>query len=266
MRCFRSLLLVLTIVVFLLSSAMAGDLSQYPVLSSERAENGAEVSSFRYGTSVLGRDLVCWRIQPESYTNTILLNFAIHGWEDQYGWDGEMLVDYANMMLAHFMGSKELYQNRIFIIPCANPDGLAAGYTNHGFGRCNAEGIDLNRDFDANHEIVPEPRNYTPAPFSAVESRAMRDLVLALQPDMVLDFHGWLKYTMGSPRLGELFESIVKLDYKSELTDSARGYFSYWAQLQGAEALLVEIKPITYNLRNELLQVMDEILKLNAGN
>ena len=35
----------------------------------------------------------------------------------------------------------------VYIVPCANPDGLYDGTSNVSFGRLNAEGLDINRDF-----------------------------------------------------------------------------------------------------------------------
>lgn len=57
------------------------------------------------------------------------------------------------MLLEHYFQSENLHGCRLLIIPCANPDGIAEGTINDGFGRCNAYGIDLNRDFDAEHAV-----------------------------------------------------------------------------------------------------------------
>lgn len=244
---------------------LSGDLHHYEVLTTTTSKEGVVCTSFRYGQSVLERDLVCWSIQQGDYSRTILLNFAIHGWEDSYAADGQLLVDLGNALVEHYSQNTDLQGCRLLIIPCANPDGIAEGTTQDGFGRCNADGIDLNRDFDAEHVVYTNARNYTPAPFSGVESQALRDLVWAAEPDIVIDFHGWLNYTIGSSELAEVFSTYVGVNHKNELTTSAHGYFSYWAQLQGAEALLVEFKDTSSVVHSDVIQAVDQLIADNYG-
>ncbi len=246
-------------------NALSDDLAGYEVLSTACSEAGITSTSFRFGTSVLGRDLVCWSIQPESYSKTILLNFAIHGWEDSYAADGQLLVDLGNALVEYYSANADLNGCRLLIIPCANPDGIAEGTTNYGFGRCNADGVDLNRDFDAEHIAYTTARNYTPAPFTGVESQALRDLVWAANPAVVVDFHGWLNYTIGDSGLAELFSTYVGVNHKNELSTSAHGYFAYWAELQGAEAILVEFKDTDSVVHSDVIDAVDQLLAENYG-
>lgn len=245
--------------------ALSNDLIQYEVISSTKSEKDVICTAFQYGESVQGRDLVCWSIQQGEYTRTILLNFAIHGWEDSYASDGVILKQLGETLVSYYSESDNLQGCRLLIIPSANPDGLLAGTTNNGFGRCNAAGIDLNRDFDANHKVNTDARYYTPYPFSAIESSALRDLVLAAHPDIVIDFHGWQNFTLGSPDLAEVFSLYVGLNHKRELTASASGYFSYWAQLQGAEAMLVEFKDTNSVVPENVIQAIDKLVSNDYG-
>ncbi len=241
------------------------DLAHYRVLTTSTGDHGITATSFCYGQSVRCRDLVCWSIQPEEFSRTVLLNFEIHGWEDAYAADGRLLVDLGNALVEHYSQSSDLNGCRLLIIPSANPDGLAEGDTNNGRGRCNYDGIDLNRDFDANHAVCPPGRNYTPYPFSAPESRALRDLVWAAEPDVVVDFHGWLNYTIGSSALAEVFSIHTGLHQKNELGPGANGYFAYWAQLQGAEAILVEFKNPQSIVTGDVIQAVDRLVADNYG-
>ncbi len=218
-----------------------------------------------YGKSVLGRDLVCYSIAPKEYSRTILLNFEIHGWEDEYSKDGQQLVDLGNYLVEYYATNKNLNQCRLLIIPSANPDGVQEGITNNGFGRCNAEGIDLNRDFDADYQKYLSERNYTQFPFSACESRALRDLVLKANPEIVIDFHGWENCTIGSPQLAEVFSMYVGINHKTRLTASAHGYFSYWAQKQGAEALLVEFKNSASLDKGKVVRAINKLIENDYG-
>ena len=214
--------------------------------------NGVKIEQFVYGKSENGRDLVCYSFTPENYGRTILLNFAIHGFEDDYARDAQVLVNAANQLIEYYSSYEEFNGCRVLIVPCANPDGLYDGTTNNGFGRCNALGIDLNRDFDANYSPNTTPgRNYTPYAFSAAESRALRDLFNEYRPDVVCDFHGWLNCTIGDIDLAEVFSQEMNLPHQVSFTSTnAKGYFANWAHQQGALGLLVEFKDTQFSVEN----------------
>jgi murein tripeptide amidase MpaA len=82
-------------------------------------------------------------------------------------------------------------QVTVTIVPRVNPDGFArwereyAGERDILDPRVNNEGIDLNRTYDPSVE---------PDRTRAPESAAIRDLVAALDPDLVLDYHGQGNY------------------------------------------------------------------------
>ena len=224
---------------------------------------------FVYGTSELGRELVCYSISGPTYERTILLNFEIHGFEDDYAHDGQVLVDAANALIEEYKAGTLVAENncRLLIIPSSNPDGLIDGYTNNGYGRCNAEGIDLNRDFDANYVAnTTKGRNYTPYAFSASESRALRDLCLEYDPDVVLDMHGWLNTTIGDSELADVFFREMGLTHQVGFTSTnCQGYFANWAHQQGALALLVEFTNPSINMTN-LKNAIDCLVKGEYGN
>lgn len=219
-------------------------------------------SSFLYGSSEMGRDLVCHAFTPENYDSTVLLNFAIHGFEDEYAHDGQVLVDNANQLIQYYKTNPDkLGTTRLLIVPCANPDGVIDGYSNNAFGRCNSNGIDLNRDFDANYVSQTSARYYTPYAFSAAESRALRDLVLDNHPNVVLDIHGWLNETIGDYEIGQIFEEEMNLEhYVGFNTSNASGYFANWAHQQGALGLLVELKSSTNVQYDKFVTAIDRIL------
>lgn len=225
-------------------------------------ESNDTYTSFVYGSSELGRDLVCHAFTPKQYNDTVLLNFAIHGFEDEYDHDGQVLVDNANKLIEYYKANPDkLGSTRLLIIPSANPDGLIDGYDNDAFGRCNANGIDLNRDFDANYISQSTPRYYTPSAFSASESRALRDLVLEYSPSVVLDIHGWLDETIGDYEIGQIFEEEMDLQHYVGFTNyNARGYFANWAHQQGALGLLVELKSANNVQYEKLVTSINRIL------
>ncbi len=223
--------------------------------------NAVTCTSFVYGQSESGRDLVCYQLCGEAYERTVLLNFAIHGYEDEYDADGQVLVDLANALIEHYSSAEDMKGCRLLIVPCANPDGLYDGYTNNGFGRCNAKGIDLNRDFDANYVSYSSARNYTPYAFSAAESRALRDLCLQYEPDVVIDFHGWLNETIGDSELAEVFYQEMGLThYISFTSTNCSGYFANWAHQNGALGLLVEFTSSNSINKDNLLAAVDRLI------
>lgn len=217
---------------------------------------------FVYGKSVNGRDLICHSISPESYSSTILLVFAIHGYEDLYDKDAKMLVEAGEFLIEQYKNSdvSNLANSRLLIVSCANPDGLYDGYSNNGFGRCNANGIDLNRDFDVNYTPNNDLRNYTSKAFSGVESKALADLVKKYKPNVVLDFHGWENCTIGNFELAQIFKENMSLKYKTDFNNECNGYFSHWSSAQGIDSLLVEFKDDNIS-RTDFKLTIDKVLE-----
>ncbi len=237
----------------------AAEITVTPAPTPDPREGAASVRQIVYGKSELGRDLVCTVLEPAEFERTILVNFAIHGFEDWYDHDAQVLVDTAELVISHFREADDMHRCRLLVVSCANPDGLADGYTKDGFGRCNANGIDLNRDFDAAHYAYTSARNYTPYAFSASESRALRDLVWAYRPDVVLDCHGWENCTIGDSELAKVFYEEEGLVQKVVFSDNAHGYFSYWAHQQGALALLVEFANPSFD-KNTFVSALDRLV------
>lgn len=194
-----------------------------------------------YGQSELGRDLTCFHIENEKQfteSKKILLNFAIHGFEDAFDYDGKVLVDIANRIIEYYKEHyDELGTYELYVVNCSNPDGTYEGKTNNGYGRCQSNGIDLNRDFDYYHVNYYNDRNYTTSSFSAVESRALRDLTKKIKPTYVVDCHGWLNGYYGSTDLYYKFSKILPMPYCG---GNGSGYYAGWVTKEGAEGMLLE--------------------------
>ena len=74
----------------------------------------------------------------------------------------------------------------LWLVPSLNPDGVAGGT------RQNAHGVDLNRNFGAMWRPTGRPGSiyYAGArPFSEPETRAARDLIRRIHPDVTVWFH-----------------------------------------------------------------------------
>ena len=154
------------------------------------------------GTSVEGRDITVTTIGTGS--TTLLFVGGIHG---GYEWNTALL---AYQMIDHFTADPSLVPENITlaIVPDLNPDGtfLLSGTegqftladvrntaTRETPGRFNANGIDLNRNFDCRWQPEStwrgEVRSAGTAPFSEPEAAAIRDWVLENNPAAVAFWH-----------------------------------------------------------------------------
>ena len=190
----------------------------------------------KYGTSYQGRDLTAYIFNP-SASKTVFADFAVHGFEDSYDRDGQVLVDCANKLVEYYNSHlSELNGYRLVLVPCANPDGTYAGKNNQracstAFGRCTADHIDINRDFISGG-------------FKAKESRALRDLIKKYKPTYYLNFHGWEDSTLGDSTIGKIFRSELSLTTNKDGRYGADlGYIIGWVKNNvGSKACLVEFK------------------------
>lgn len=170
------------------------------------------------GRSELGREIPVLRIGDESAQYQVLLQGAIHGREHMTAWLLMAMVDY---WLEN--GMEELVTDTCYhIIPMVNPDGvvlsqtgrmtdrvwqiysddLAQGYAGDDAldymanWKANGLGVDLNRNFPAQWEGISNPRTGHSSemfqgyePFSAAETKALRDYTLEREWDATISYH-----------------------------------------------------------------------------
>jgi len=201
-----------------------------------------KVISNIYGYSGKGRPLTVFAIEPEVVKHKVLVTFEIHGFEDYYARDGQVLVNIANEAVYYFsVNPQQLGNTALYIVESANPDGLVDGWTNNGPGRCQISGgIDINRDFDYCWNYRSNGRNKTLSPFSSPESQALRNLVISIQPNDVIDIHGWLNTTYGTPSLCQYFENSLGIGRSSGL-GGCSGYFAGWSMNYAQRTALIEL-------------------------
>ncbi|MDE6124055.1 MAG: hypothetical protein K2G22_02355, partial [Eubacterium sp.] len=192
-----------------------------------------------YGTSSMGYALDAFIIDGNGKNNKVIfMDFAVHGFEDEYAKDGQVLVQLGNALVEYYSNHPELLKDyRMVIVPCANPDGTIHGKNNYraetkgAFGRCTYTGVDMNRDFMAGR-------------FKAVESRALRDLMNKYPMKIYLNFHGWLDGVYGNPELVKIFRSNAGLtEDHSNAYGATKGYIEgYVNNTFGAKSAMVELK------------------------
>ncbi len=159
-----------------------------------------------YGKSVMDKPLEAYEIYNKSknnkYKKTLFIDFAIHGFEDEYYRDGKVLVKEAVRLVKYFTEhSSSLKNYRLIIVVCANPDGTFDGRNNsransRAFGRCTAKHVDMNRDFRR---------------FRGKETRALKKYILKSDPDLYINCHGWENQVIGSRKLNRIIRSRLNL-------------------------------------------------------
>ena len=144
---------------------------------------------FTYGVSFGGRSLLAYRLGVGPSVHAII--GGIHG---GYEWN---TVDLVSQTLEYLQENPSLVPDGVtlYIIPCANPDGYAAG-TDREHGRMNGNGVDLNRNWDyewqptATHGArVVDAGAY---PFSEPETAALRDFILERDVEAAIFYHSAL--------------------------------------------------------------------------
>jgi predicted deacylase len=195
-----AVILIMASLLFLLPDKSQPLTIEEPVTEPEVETPFLSVTTI--GTSVQGRDI-------ESYTfgsgDTHLL--FVGGMHGGYEWNSVLL---AYQMIDHLEANPEILETeqKVTIIPDLNPDGtfLATGKTGRftlndisnpstrlADGRFNANGVDLNRNFDCKWSPQSTWREATVSAgsqaFSEPEAIALRDFVLENTPDAVLFWH-----------------------------------------------------------------------------
>jgi predicted deacylase len=168
-----------------------------PIVSIPEATPIATSTQVVIGTSVESRPIEVFTFG----TGEIDLLFVggVHG-----GYEANS-VRLADEMIAEFKVRPETIPASVtvHIIPVLNPDGYALPTTaSDQARRFNANGVDLNRNFDCKWEPTSSWRNETvsagTAPFSEPEAVALRDYVSFTNPNAAVFWHSVANTVYGS--------------------------------------------------------------------
>jgi len=113
---------------------------------------------------------------------------GIHG---GYEWNTVVLI---SETLTYLQENPSLVPDDVtlYVIPCANPDGYAAG-TDREHGRMNGNGVDLNRNWGYDWQPAvthgARPVDAGAYAFSEPETAALRDLILARDVEAAIFYH-----------------------------------------------------------------------------
>ncbi len=226
-----------------------------------------QIRTIVYGTSGAGRKLTAYRYGTGR--NVLVVTFAIHGWEDGFSRDGQLLVDTAHKLRALLQSQFDMLVKRgdwsVYVFPTLNPDGLADGWTHNGPGRCTTyslneggelvygRGVDMNRCFPYNFVPSYSGRNYTgDRPLQSVEAKALHDYIQCCRGtghNVLIDVHGWFDQIICSTdRSGQVYRALQNAFPSGDYTTlrGGRGYFAAWAgYTQGFESCLFEFPYIS---------------------
>jgi protein MpaA len=140
----------------------------------------------------------------------------------------------------------------VIVIPTINPDGIA------NKSRFNANGVDLNRNFDNSNWVSGTyflndfyPNGGGLVPFSEPESVAIKNLVERESPYLTISYHSAAGYvipnnTLTAIELGNIYSQLSGYRYIAPGTEGAftydiTGTFERWAQENGHNALVIEL-------------------------
>ena len=180
------------------------------------------------GHSVQGRPIVAYERGDRSAPATLVVG-VIHGSEPA---GLGVIAQLRRLPLPRHV--------HLWLVPTANPDGLAAGR------RQNAHGVDLNRNWPAAwvRNGMPWDGYYSgPRPMSEPENRAMRAFILRVKPKLTIWYHQPLAEVYGSdPHVAVLkrYARLSGLPYR-KLT-APRGAVTRWQRQQfpSSPAFVVE--------------------------
>ena len=220
-----------------------------------------------YGTSGAGRKLTAYRFGDGK--NVMVLTFAIHGWEDNFDRDGQLLVDTANQLMNTLRTNYNTLiasgDWSVYVLPTLNPDGLYDGWTCNGPGRCTThyltisggdvtgKGIDMNRCFPYKFTPRSDSRNFNGTqPLQAKEAQALAKFTRSVKgsaKNVLIDTHGWYNQTIvssgQSSKIYQAFRACFPATRYTSLSGGS-GYYSSWAGYElGYDACLFEFPNVT---------------------
>jgi LysM repeat protein len=188
---------------------------------------------FVYGRSYNGNELLAYRLGTGPSARALI--GGIHG---GYEWNTTTLV---SETLTHLQENHDLIPPNVtlYIIPCANPDGAAAG-TDAVHGRVNGNNVDLNRNWDYQHQVTAthgtRPVYAGDAPFSEPETRALRDFIFDRDIELAIFYHSAMaKIFSGAER--ENCATFELAEMMSEMTGYPHSPEGVYGQVTTGDAI-----------------------------
>lgn len=189
--------------------------------------------------------------------NVFFATFCVHGFEDNWYRDGQVLVNIANDFYNRLIQEKDLEIAKkwtIYIFKEVNPDGVRLGYTNNGPGRTTVysnagKGIDINQSWQtgSSYKIYTDDRNFNGTTgFQAYEVTSLRDFLLSHKAKngqtVLVDLHGWENQLIGTREVCEYYKQQYTSCRTHNYDNYGNQYLITWARHNlGAKTALVEL-------------------------
>lgn len=154
---------------------------------------------FSIGETVEHRQIRCLRIGPENADRSIMVQASMHARE------------WLNTQLVMLMAERLLRRHRmdilwegipyrqllrhfaVYVVPMVNPDGVEICQSGRRRYKANANGVDLNRNYEIGFGDGEDAEDmaYYPGehPGSESETQALIKLVNEIKPDLVVNYH-----------------------------------------------------------------------------
>jgi predicted deacylase len=155
------------------------------------------------GYSVAGRPIRRFDLGKPGAASTVLLTGLVHGIELV----GSLALLDILRAIAEDPAGELLRHAHVVVLPIVNPDALHANCARLAAGkrayhRCNARGVDLNRNFPSLRDSMPinplggsrwrsSPHYVGPRPISEPETRALYDVAEEIRPRVSVGFHSF---------------------------------------------------------------------------
>ncbi len=196
-----------------------------PPVAFDAPPIGAEWSPQTIGVSAQGRDIVALvRPAVEEARHRIMIVGSLHGNEIT------AFPIVRSMVTATVPQDVELW-----LIPDANPDGTLVGT------RCNANGVDLNRNFDWEWD----PADGGPAPMSEPETQVLAEMIFREQPDLVVWVHHALGYVAPigptEPEPARAWAGASGVPFRDDISQHG-GSESWTAFVANVPSILLEVE------------------------
>jgi len=185
------------------------------------------------GTSVQGRDLTVLVRPVDAPTRTVMVIGGIHGNEPVSPPTVNAMV---NVPIPD--------DTEVWLLPLMNPDGSAVGT------RCNANGVDLNRNFSWDWRTSTGG----PSAFSEPEPTATAALIERVDPDLVVWVHQPLNYVSSIGNTPDSYEqawaAASGVPVRPDITQHGGGE-SWTALVADIPSMLIEVD--TYDARPDMV-------------
>lgn len=138
------------------------------------------------GYTEKGREIPYIKVKKTDFP-VVLVHYGIHA--------REHITSYLSLLqIKDFI--KNGKSGTVYFIPMVNIDGVEIALTKKPLYKANANGVDLNVNFDArwgegqsNIKVIGDENYIGEHPFSESETKALRDFTLKIKPDATISYH-----------------------------------------------------------------------------